>query len=150
MEEYQSVLDTPSYKLMKIAVHAANQYYNHKTAKHANRVANYILENSVIPEDIRSECTAVALMHDLIEDTNWEPYELYPDYEDAYRALRLLTNKGMEYDEYCKKIHDSARTRYGQIAWFVKLADIKDHLILKDTLTDRLKEKYLSGLRHLL
>ena len=70
MEEYQSVLDTPSYKLMKIAVHAANQYYNHRTAKHANRVANYILENSAIPEDIRSECTAVALMHDLIEDTN--------------------------------------------------------------------------------
>lgn len=150
MQEYQSVLDSPTYKLAKIAVHAARAYYDRETFEHANRVANYILENNVIPEDIRSECWAVAMMHDLIEDTDYEPYELYPDYEDAYKALWLLTNKGMKYDEYCKKIHDSARTRYGQIAWLVKLADIKDHLILKDTLTDRLKEKYLSGLRYLL
>lgn len=142
--------DESTYKLMKIAVHAARQYYDKETFDHAKRVADYTSDNDAIPVDIRNECWAVAMMHDLIEDTDYEPYELYPDYEVAYKALWLLTNTDMKYDEYCKKIHDSTRTRYGQIAWFVKLADIKDHLILKDTLTDRLKEKYLSGLRYLL
>jgi hypothetical protein len=32
----------------------------------------------------------------------------------------------------------------------VKLADMKDHLMLKETLTDKLKEKYLTGLAELL
>lgn len=35
-------------------------------------------------------------------------------------------------------------------AYWVKLADMKDHLSLTDTLTDKLKEKYLSGMRYLL
>lgn len=150
MGKYQSALDTPEYKLTKIAIHAARAYYDKETFDHAKRVADYIFDNEAIPIDIRNECWCVALMHGLLEDTDYEPYELYPDYEDAYKALRILTNKGMKYDEYCKKIHDSARTRYGQIAWFVKLADIKDHLILSDTLTDRLKEKCINGLRYLL
>jgi hypothetical protein len=30
------------------------------------------------------------------------------------------------------------------------MADIKDHLMLKDTLTDKLKEKYIGALRILL
>ena len=150
MEEYPSVLDTPEYKLTKIAIHAARAYYDKETFDHAKRVADYTSDNEAIPFDIRNECWCVALMHDLLEDTDYEPYELYPDYECAYKALRLLTNKGKKYEDYCECIHNSTRTRYGQIAWFVKLADIKDHLILSDTLTDRLKEKYLRGLRRLL
>ena len=150
MKEYQPVLDTLEYKLTKIAIHAARAYYDKETFDHAKRVAGYTSDNEAIPIDIRNECWCVAMMHDLLEDTDYEPYELYPDYEDAYKALRLLTNKGEKYEDYCERIHNSARTRYGQIAWFVKLADIKDHLALKDTLTDRLKEKYLNGLRYLL
>ena len=38
MEGYPSVLDTPSYKLMKIAVHAARTYYDKETFDHAKRV----------------------------------------------------------------------------------------------------------------
>lgn len=142
--------DAKSYKLIKIAVHAARQYYDKKTLDHVYRVSDYVFSNQSIPDDMRNECMAVAIMHDLVEDTDYYPYELYPDYEDAYKALRLLTNGGMKYDEYCKRIHDCTGLRYGRIAWFVKLADIKDHLILKDTLTDRLKEKYLKGLAQLL
>lgn len=150
MEKHQSVLDTPEYKLTKIAIHAARAHYDKETFDHANRVADYTSDNEVIPIDIRNECWCVAMMHDLLEDTDYEPYELYPDYEDAYKALRLLTNKGEKYEDYCERIHNSTGTRYGQIAWFVKLVYIKDHLILKDTLTDRLKEKYINGLSHLL
>lgn len=66
--------------------------------------------------------------------------------------LLLLTHdkENMSYDEYCKRIKDSVNTPAGKLAWFVKIADMKDHLNKTDTLTDKLKEKYLSGLRYLL
>lgn len=150
MEEYPSVLDTPEFKLIRIAIHAARIYYDKETLGVVKRVAGYTSDNEAIPIDIRNECWCVAMMHDLLEDTDYEPYELYPNYECTYKALRILTNKGEKYEDYCERIHNSTGTRYGQIAWFVKLADIKDHLVLKDTLTDKLKEKYLNGLRHLL
>ena len=56
----------------------------------------------------------------------------------------------MGYDEYCDIIKLSAKPDWGKCAWFVKLADMKDHLSQVETLTPRLKEKYLSGLRYLL
>lgn len=34
--------------------------------------------------------------------------------------------------------------------WWVKLADIKDHLIQKDTLTDSLRDRYMWVLGYLL
>ena len=54
------------------------------------------------------------------------------------------------YEDYCRRIRNSADKDYGLCAWFVKLADIKDHLSLTKTLTPKPKEKYLSGLRYLL
>lgn len=33
-----------------------------------------------------------------------------------------------------------------QAVYWVKIADMKDHLSQKETLTERLKEKYLEGL----
>ena len=35
-------------------------------------------------------------------------------------------------------------------AWWVKLADIKDHLAQTDTLTERLRDKYVGALPYLL
>jgi hypothetical protein len=64
MKEHQSVLDTSSYKLTKIAIHAARTYYDKETFDHAKRVADYISDNDVIPIDIRNECWCVAMMHD--------------------------------------------------------------------------------------
>ena len=38
----------------------------------------------------------------------------------------------------------------GKCAWWVKIADMKDHLAQRDTLTEKLRDKYLEALPHLL
>lgn len=68
MEEYPSVLDTPEYKLTKIAIHAARAYYDKETFDHAKRVADYTSDNEAIPFDIRNECWCVAMMHEPVEE----------------------------------------------------------------------------------
>ena len=67
-------------------------------------------------------------------------------------ALDLLTKPAdMNYDDYCKRIRSAAGDKvFGYLAYRVKIADMKDHLMQTETLTDKLKTKYLSGLRYLL
>lgn len=130
------------------ALKIANQYYPQDKLEHALRVATYVAENEMIPCDYADECIALAIMHDLLEDTNYNPIGLP---ENFAKALKILTkSKDISYDDYCKNIKDVCRTNYRMCAYWVKLADMKDHLSLTDTLTDKLKEKYLSGLRYLL
>ena len=52
------------------------------------------------------------------------------------------------YVEYIDAIKSSADKC--QEAYWVKIADMKDHLSQTDTLTDKLKKKYLAALAHLL
>lgn len=69
-------------------------------------------------------------MHDLLEDTDYEiPDAVRQEYPDIDDALELLTKpSGMSYDEYCNQINVYASTSVGgQIAYWVKLADMKDH-----------------------
>ena len=54
----------------------------------------------------------------------------------------------MDYIKYIKKIRDYSDTK--PEAYWVKMADMKDHLSQTDTLTDKLKEKYLTALPYLL
>lgn len=129
------------------ALRIAKQYYPQDKLEHALRVATYVAENTFIPYDLRDECVALAIMHDLVEDTNFNPSGLPENYRNA---LSLLTKpKDITYDEYCKRFKDYDTDDY-LCAYWVKLADMKDHLSLTETLTDKLKEKYLSGLRYLL
>ena len=85
-------------------------------------------------------------MHDLKEDTDWSGGGLSKHFNDC---LDWLTKpKDMDYIEYIKRIKKWADTR--QEAYWVKLADMKDHLAQTETLTDKLKEKYLAALPYLL
>lgn len=136
-------------ELMKVstALRIAKQYYPQNKLEHALRVATYVSENTFIPYDLRDECVALAIMHDLVEDTNFKSFGLPDNFQNA---LLLLTKPGdLSYDEYCQRFKKYSTNDY-LCAYWVKLADMKDHLSLTDTLTDRLKEKYLSGLRYLL
>lgn len=131
----------------------ARNHYRRYTYDHAVRVADYVRQNELIPNDLQEKCQAVAYMHDLLEDTDYEiPEAVRQEYPDIDEALELLTKpSGMSYDEYCNQINVYASTSVGgQIAYWVKLADMKDHLSQKETLTEHLKEKYLSGLAKLL
>lgn len=129
------------------ALGIAKRHYSQDKLDHALRVAIYVSENTFIPNDLRDECVALAIMHDLIEDTDYKPFYLPEKFKNA---LLLLTKPDdLSYDEYCQRFK-KYRTNDYLCAYWVKLADMKDHLSLTDTLTDRLKEKYLSGLRYLL
>lgn len=87
-------------------------------------------------------------MHDLKEDTNWSG-GFSSEYEQVEKCLDWLTKpKDMDYIEYIKRIRKWADTR--PEAYWVKLADMKDHLAQRETLTDKLKEKYLAALPYLL
>ena len=147
--------------LIGYALRTAKQYYDDKTYNHALRVATFVAEDPMIPEDKQDVCIALAIMHDLLEDTKYELKELEKvDLEQGYRfthidkehfiyCLRLITkSKDDEYITYIKSIRRYC-VKYPEAYW-VKLADMKDHLLQTNTLTDKLKEKYLKALPYLL
>ena len=86
------------------------------------------------------------------EDTDFsESYNFQSLPEYFKNALILLTKpKEVSYVDYCKELRCTDFTNWKMCAYWVKLADMKDHLCQKETLTDKLKEKYLEGLAELL
>ena len=141
-------LDRESIKI-STALKLAKEYYSKDGYDHAIRVAGYVAENMSIPLEYRDDCVCLAIMHDLIEDTDFKLASYYP--ENFSKALLLLTKpKEMSYVDYCKNLRCVDYLNYRMCAYWVKLADMKDHLSLKDTLTDKLKQKYLEGLAELL
>ena len=120
---------------------------------HSFRVLDYVSENKAIPKSILFKCFTLALLHDLIEDTDLDIQVIRDNFgeEICEGVQRLTKDKDMPYSEYCKQIKECCGDNTISLcAYFVKLADMKDHLNLKDTLTDRLKNKYLEGLAILL
>ena len=137
-----------NYMMLDSALKITNAYYDKKTLAHAKRVLYFVMDSKTIPDRIKTDCCCLAVLHDMLEETDNAPKDLPPNFK---RALELIPKPDdLTYDEYCLKIHNRAKADYGLCAWFVKLADMKDHLSQVDTLTPRLKEKYLSGLRYLL
>lgn len=135
--------------LIGYALRMAKQYYEPKTYEHALRVAGYVAENPMIPDDKMDNCIALAIMHDLIEDTKYSGGGFGAEYSYFEECLNLLTRpKDMDYLKYIKKIRDFSNIR--PEAYWVKMADMKDHLSRTETLTDNLKEKYLKALPYLL
>lgn len=134
------------------AMQHAKYYYDEETYKHALRVMEYVSEMFIISSETeRDICMSLALMHDLIEDTSFDIVDLPPEEPNFKRALELLTKpRSMSYIDHCKKLKEESGTYAGRLAYWVKLADMKDHLNQKETLTDRLKEKYLAGMAELL
>lgn len=134
--------------LIAYAMRMAKEYYDEETYAHAARVAQYVAENNLIPDSKMDDCIALAWMHDLREDTEWTGW-FDAEHEQVEKCLDCLTRpKEMDYIEYIDRIRKWANIR--PEAYWVKLADMKDHLAQKDTLTDKLKEKYLAALPYLL
>ena len=135
--------------LIGYALRMAKQYYEPKTYEHALRVAGYVAENPMIPDDKMDNCIALAIMHDLIEDTKYSGGGFGAEYSYFEECLNLLTRpKDMDYLKYVRQIRDYSNIR--PEAYWVKMADMKDHLSQTETLTDNLKEKYLKALPYLL
>lgn len=87
------------------ALRMAKEYYKPETYDHALRVMQYVADNETIPYEYQEDCLALAVMHDLWEDTD------YPRGcglgKNFYNALNLLTKpKDKDYIEYIKDIKD--------------------------------------------
>lgn len=141
---------------MKIeeAERIAYRYYEREDYEHAKAVAKYTIDSPLVKQQLfEADFYIVALMHDILEDTDI-PEEEFEKFSDIQKtAIKLLTKpKSMKYTDYLKKIRKEAEEGYleAYIAYIVKLADMKDHLSRKETLTDRLKEKYIEGMAVLL
>lgn len=138
------------YEPVKIAyaLRVAKRYYSDEGYNHAIRVMQNVADNDIISSSYRDDCLVLAIMHDLFEDTEYL-CDALP--ECTNKALNLLTKpKDKDYIEYIKEIKENVGTDWGMCAWWVKRADIKDHLSQAETLTERLKEKYLKALVYLL
>lgn len=144
--------------LIGYALRMAKQYYEPKTYDHAIRVATYVAENPMIPNEIMDDCIALGIMHDLIEDTDYEKRakdDLYNPNSNLtkdkhfFNCLSFLTKEvGEDYIGYIKKIKEVSDDM-PEVYW-VKLADMKDHLAQTETLTEKLRDKYLAALPYLL
>lgn len=135
-------------------IRIAREYYDINTYYHAMRVAAYVASDNVIPDDKREICVVIAIMHDLQEDSNFNFYSVCnatSGNANPYvgTCLDLLTKQEEDsYEKYLQKIKEHFNT-YPEAYW-VKLADMKDHLSETETLTDELKVKYLKALPCLL
>lgn len=161
-------------RLLCKALEVANKYYDDKTLSHALRVMVYAaggmsndnFKGLSVPDKVQMEMI-IAICHDLIEDTDYtfEDFKRDFDIEDAdktfngdnifeilFTAMELITKeKNESYKDYILSIKNvSKKNISGSIAYWVKMADIKDHLNLTETLNDKRKEKYLMALSILL
>lgn len=134
---------------MSMVIELAQKNYDKKTYEHAMRVAHFIEGNELIPDHLKSFCVKLAICHDLIEDTDVSLGFFTGDFQ---LALDAITKPEKEmYKSYIKYIKGlDMREEWCQAVYWVKIADMKDHLSQKETLTERLKEKYLEGLAILL
>ena len=137
-------------KLISKITKLCYENYDEKTMKHALRVAEYALDSIFASSISREDLYITALCHDLIEDTNVSSDDLANilkyNSNIAY-AISLLTKpNNIDYINYIKNIKASKN----QLAYCVKLADMKDHLTEKATLTSYLKDKYDKVLPYLL
>lgn len=125
-------------------------HYDEKTLAHAMRVAAYVADSPFVAEENQGFTIALAILHDLIEDTAVELIDIQ-SLELRHGLIYLTKQEDESYVDYCNRIKQGLTEGWmGQCAYVVKLADMKDHLSLKDTLTDKLKAKYLEGLAVLL
>lgn len=133
--------------LIGYALRMAKQYYDSNTYKHVLRVAAYVADNKMIPDRDMDNCISLAIMHDLTEDTCYEEFNTVPLV--LQHGMKNITKRRDEdYVDYIKNIVSNKDVC--PEAYWVKLADMKDHLTQTDTLTDKLKEKYLATLPYLL
>lgn len=124
------------------------KYYSKKKISHATRVAEYA---AIKAEEIHLNSTRayiIGLAHDLLEDTECSEEELTAAIgEINYNSVVLLTkSNNQEYEDYIRKIIESKDS----YAFIVKQADIKDHMTLTKSLSEKLLNKYAPVLHYFL
>ena len=126
-------------------------WYDDETFDHCLRVALYVAENPCVTDGYdKNLCIILAMCHDLLEDTSCKIEEITKivgDERVVTNVMDLLTRRSDEgYAAYIRRL------KYGndRYAYVIKLADMKDHLNQRETLTDSLRERYWEALPELL
>ena len=122
------------------------RWYDKRKYAHVHRVASIVAQDSIVPylsQEDRNAVVAVALAHDLLEDTKCPVKELTRLGVDV-DSVNLLTHlkNDCSYADYVLKIMQSGNMK----AILVKTADMKDHLQQKATLSPKLAQKYAAVL----
>lgn len=144
------------------AIALATEWYSKGKLAHAMRVANYAMQEAKLfgynieeTEDIFQ----VAILHDILEDTECPKNTVSETlhYHSLIDALERLThNEEDTYEEYIIKlcddsnVHDETQVKSLAYAKIIKRADMKDHLMLEETLSDKLRQKYFPIVKYLL
>lgn len=118
-------------------------YYNVAAWRHVVSVMEYVKQDLLYrfyPEEARRYLCALAIAHDAIEEGICTDTDLCDMGLKLYDVLALTRGKDETYIEYIASLFNLGT----QDAVLVKKADIRDHLIKKETLTPELKEKYSS------
>ena len=134
------------------ALSILNKYLPPKKIAHSLRVAQYAMEDYDFYEypmiDNYEDVFITAILHDVVEDSEctFEDLETYGIPKYIIEDLKYLTKEeDEEYLDYIKRCVSGP-----VMPIIIKRADMKDHLLLKDTLSDRLKEKYLPAIPYIL
>lgn len=117
--------------------------YDEKTFHHAQGLIDHLagdLRVLLMTPEQKLNCMAVALGHDLLEDTYtvFEDIEEYVPEEVANAIMILSKDDHTSYPDYINDVVDNGNT----YALIVKQADMYDHMSRTSTLTPRLKAKY--------
>lgn len=118
------------------------EYYNKKKMEHAKAVEKYTMQDTryaLLSAGDKWLIRAIALAHDLLEDTDctYEDIKTISCYI-AETTLLLTHMDNVTYYDYCSNIVESGN--YDAV--IVKTADLKDHIMRKKTLTEKLQKKY--------
>ncbi len=122
-----------------------------------NRFDVPLFEHSVaVAERVTThEAKLTALLHDVVEDTDWTAADLrrHGASETVVDAVGLLTHRaGESYEAFVERIA-AARGRAGTVAREVKLADLAENLSRLDRLdpdeAERLERRYQQALDRL-
>lgn len=125
--------------------------YDAKTFQHCEMVAFYAITSPCATQETKDAIFKMAMCHDLLEGTDATITEicrvtgLKKGFVES--VLRPLTKEdGEDYQIYIKRL----RATQNPYVYIIKIADMKDHLLRAQTLTDKLKDKYWKALPELL
>ena len=76
-----------NYVVLGDALKIARQYYDDKTFEHAVHVMNFVSANAAIPDSLKNDCRCLAIMHALLEDTDYDPSGLPKKFQESAKTF---------------------------------------------------------------
>lgn len=128
------------------ALKIAKEYCNKEEYDRSLRIMEYIAEMDIIPNShIKDDCICLIFLHASVENEEFNIEEYITEYEEPSLREALLLIEDSEFE-----IKKNVDTYSGKLAYYAKIADIKECLCRKEFLTNELKDEYIKKLTILL